>query len=144
MEDLFTNRAPTEKQGEMLDEITRQMLNVSDCLHLLPQLRPVDGAARGVGRDHQVFPRHAHAEWVELQIGRRRIAPLQWMPHRAAGLPQRAVHHPRPVFVDNGRWCFAVAEDYRSPERVYTGHHSARAAARRLCRRPWCQVDRWR
>ena len=39
MEDLFTNRAPTEEQAEMLDEITRQMLNVSDCLHLLPPSR---------------------------------------------------------------------------------------------------------
>lgn len=39
MEDLFTNRKPNEVQGEMLDEITRQMLNVSDCLHLLPPSR---------------------------------------------------------------------------------------------------------
>jgi DNA-binding PucR family transcriptional regulator len=39
MEDLFTNRPPTQEQAEMLDEITRQMLNVSDCLHLLPPSR---------------------------------------------------------------------------------------------------------
>ena len=39
MEDLFTNRAPTEDQAEMLDEITRQMLNVSDCLYQLPPSR---------------------------------------------------------------------------------------------------------
>jgi len=39
MEDLFTNRPPTIEQAEMLDEITRQMLNVNDCLHLLPPSR---------------------------------------------------------------------------------------------------------
>jgi len=39
MEDLFTNRAPNEEQAEMLDEVTRQMLNVNDMLHQLPESR---------------------------------------------------------------------------------------------------------
>jgi hypothetical protein len=39
MEDLFTNRAPTEEQGQMMDVITEEMLSVSDLLHQLPPSR---------------------------------------------------------------------------------------------------------
>jgi hypothetical protein len=37
--DLFTNRPPTPEQAEVLDEITRQMLNVNDLLETLPNSR---------------------------------------------------------------------------------------------------------
>jgi len=39
MEDLFTNRAPTEEQGRMLDVITEEMLSVADLLYQLPPSR---------------------------------------------------------------------------------------------------------
>ena len=39
MEDLFTNRAPTEEQGKMLDVITEEMLSVNDLLYQLPPSR---------------------------------------------------------------------------------------------------------
>ena len=39
MEDLFSNRAPNEAQGQMLDHITEEMLLASDLLHQLPPSR---------------------------------------------------------------------------------------------------------
>jgi hypothetical protein len=39
MEDLFTNRAPSEEQAKMLDVITETMLSVADLLDQLPSSR---------------------------------------------------------------------------------------------------------
>ena len=39
MEDLFTNRTPTEKQAEMLDDITAQMITTAALIYDLPNSR---------------------------------------------------------------------------------------------------------
>jgi hypothetical protein len=39
MEDLFTNRPPTQEQGVMLDDITEAMKGVAETLDLLPNSR---------------------------------------------------------------------------------------------------------
>lgn len=39
MEDLFTNRAPNEAQGVMLDDITEAMKAVAETLDVLPSSR---------------------------------------------------------------------------------------------------------
>jgi len=39
MDDLFSNRAPNEAQGVMLDDITEAMKGVAETLDLLPNSR---------------------------------------------------------------------------------------------------------
>lgn len=39
MEDLFTNRHPTPRQEEVLEEITAKMLDTFDLLETLPESR---------------------------------------------------------------------------------------------------------
>lgn len=39
MEDLFTNRAPTEGQGHVLDAVTDQMIDTAELLNTLPPSR---------------------------------------------------------------------------------------------------------
>lgn len=38
-DDLFTNRPPTPRQEEVLDEITAKMLDTADLLETLPESR---------------------------------------------------------------------------------------------------------